>query len=515
MKTLLTACSVALMLSATAATAQEGSGRLPRTLDLQGRIVTVPSPLVVDNRDIAPIATPLRFDDTYFNAINNAVRVNISDFPLDRTTTVDLELETFDVFDPNAELVRGTADGLVPVARPQLATLRGSIVGIPGSKVYLAISPNMSNGFLEFDGTTYIVSNGSFELQTGITIYNLTDLPEGQINWIDYACTLIEAPGQNFASRGETSGGDDVTQQPCRVAKVAIEADTEFSQLFMSQDPMVASELTMEYIESLVGGVTQIYTDNWNMRLSIVYTRIWPDATIADPWMGTDTPSVLDEMNETWREFDAPYAGEWHGAHHFSGKPLGGGIAYLATFCYHDLAQAVSGNLNGFFPTPIESNLPQNWDLVVTAHEWGHNFGAPHTHGLIPPVDQCAFGSCGTAENGTIMSYCHLCPGGLSNIALFFHQRILENIIQYVSLEIPTLPMPCDLTPQTQEECDGGTIDCIADINGDGMLTPTDFTAWIVAYNAGDLAADCNRNGTLEPADFSAWVASWVAGCDF
>ncbi|MCA9272507.1 MAG: hypothetical protein KDA31_05625, partial [Phycisphaerales bacterium] len=90
-----------------------------------------------------------------------------------------------------------------------------------------------------------------------------------------------------------------------------------------------------------------------------------------------------------------------------------------------------------------------------------------------------------------------------------------ENIIQYVSLEIPTLPMPCDLTPQTQEECDGGTIDCIADINGDGMLTPTDFTAWIVAYNAGDLAADCNRNGTLEPADFSAWVASWVAGCDF
>ncbi len=503
------------MMSTGGAVAQDSSGRLPRTLDLQGRIVTVPSPLVVDSRQIDPIATPLQFDDTYFDAINNALRVNIADFPLDRTTFVDLELENFDVFDPQAVLVRGTEDGDVPIARPNLATLRGSIVGIPGSKVYLAISPNMSNGIIEFDGTTYVVSNGSFAQQTGITIYNMSDLPDGQINWIDYACTLITPPDQEYAARGDDDDDDDVTEQPCRVAKVAIEADTEFSQLFMQQDPSVASDMTIEYIESLVGGVTEIYANSWNMRLSIVYTRIWPDPGIADPWLGTDTPSVLDEMNAVWTEFGAPYAGEWHGAHHLSGKPLGGGIAYLATFCNLNLAQAVSGNMNGFFPSPIESNLPQNWDLVVTAHEWGHNFGAPHTHGLNPPVDQCAFGQCATAENGTIMSYCHLCPGGLTNIALFFHQRILEEgIIPYVSLGIPQLRNPCELLAQSQDECEGGFVECIADINGDGILTPTDFTAWIVAYNAGDLAADCNRNGTLEPADFSAWVASWVAGCD-
>jgi len=500
------------MLSSGAATAQDGSGRQIRTLDLQGRIVTVPSPLVVDSRDIDPIATPLRFDATYFNAINNATRVNIANFPLDRATTIDLELETFDVFDAQAVLVRGTANGDVPIARPTLATLRGTVVGIPDSSVYLAISPNMSNGIIEIDGTTYIVSNGSFQSESNITIYNLSDMPEGQINWIDYACTLMEVPGQEFAARGDGDDDDDGTVQPCRVARVAIEADTEFSQLFQAADPLVAQELSMEYIESLVGGVTEIYSNSWNMGLNIVYTRIWPDPGIADPWEGTDTPSVLDEMNATWTEFDAPYPDEWHGAHLFSGKPLGGGIAYLATFCYRDYAQAVSGNLNGFFPTPIESNLPQNWDLVVTAHEWGHNFGAPHTHGLIPPVDGCAFGQCGTAENGTIMSYCHLCPGGLSNIALFFHQRILEEgILPYVSLQAPQY---CDLIAQTQDECEGGTVECIADINGDGILTPTDFTAWVIAYNAGDLAADCNRNGTLEPADFSAWVASWVAGCD-
>ncbi len=78
----------------------------------------------------------------------------------------------------------------------------------------------------------------------------------------------------------------------------------------MQQDPSVASDMTIEYIESLVGGVTEIYANSWNMRLNIVYTRIWPDP-IADPRLGTDTPSVLDEMNAVWTEF-VPYAGEWH-----------------------------------------------------------------------------------------------------------------------------------------------------------------------------------------------------------
>lgn len=512
MKTLLTACGVALTLTAsTAATQQVNSDRQIRTLDLQGRIITVTSPLVVDSREIDPVATPLRFDATHFNAINNATRVNIANFPLDRATTIDLELETFDVFDAKAVLVRGSADGDAPISRPKLATLRGSVVGIPDSTVYLAISPNMSNGIIEIEGTTYIVSNGSFDGERNITIYNLSDLPEGQINWIDYACSTLDVPGQNSAARGGDDD-DDGTVQPCRVARVAVETDNEFAQLFQTTDPVLAQELSLEYIETLVGGASEVYSRSWNMRFNLVYARVWPSANVQDPWNGTDTSAVLDEMNATWTEFDAPYADEWHGAHMISGKPLGGGLAYVSTFCFLDYAQAVSGNITGFFPTPVASNLPQNWDIYVVSHEWGHNFGASHTHGIIPPIDRCAFGQCGTADTGTIMSYCHICPGGMSNIVLEFHERTLsEGILQYVSLQAPQF---CDLIAQTQEECEGGVVECIADVNGDGVLTPTDFTAWVIAYNAGDLAADCNRNGTIEPADFSAWVAAWIAGCE-
>ena len=51
-------------------------------------------------------------------------------------------------------------------------------------------------------------------------------------------------------------------------------------------------------------------------------------------------------------------------------------------------------------------------------------------------------------------------------------------------------------------------------VAGDGVLTGADFTAWLIAYNNGDLAADLNNNGTLEPSDFTAWLIAFQTGCD-
>ena len=54
---------------------------------------------------------------------------------------------------------------------------------------------------------------------------------------------------------------------------------------------------------------------------------------------------------------------------------------------------------------------------------------------------------------------------------------------------------------------------CLADVNGDGDLTPTDFSAWVGAYQRGDAIADQNRDGVLTPTDFSAWVNNYTNGC--
>jgi hypothetical protein len=55
--------------------------------------------------------------------------------------------------------------------------------------------------------------------------------------------------------------------------------------------------------------------------------------------------------------------------------------------------------------------------------------------------------------------------------------------------------------------------DCLADVNGDGSVTPTDFTAWVNAFNNNLPECDQNGDGSCTPTDFTAWVANFNAGC--
>jgi len=55
--------------------------------------------------------------------------------------------------------------------------------------------------------------------------------------------------------------------------------------------------------------------------------------------------------------------------------------------------------------------------------------------------------------------------------------------------------------------------ECIADVNGDGDLTPTDFSAWIGAYNSSAPGCDQNGDGLCTPTDFSAWITNYNLGC--
>lgn len=54
---------------------------------------------------------------------------------------------------------------------------------------------------------------------------------------------------------------------------------------------------------------------------------------------------------------------------------------------------------------------------------------------------------------------------------------------------------------------------CLADVNGDGMLTPADFTAWINAFNNNLPGCDQNNDGNCTPTDFTAWIDNYNAGC--
>ncbi|RNC82827.1 MAG: VCBS repeat-containing protein [Phycisphaera sp.] len=59
----------------------------------------------------------------------------------------------------------------------------------------------------------------------------------------------------------------------------------------------------------------------------------------------------------------------------------------------------------------------------------------------------------------------------------------------------------------------GGVQPCLADVNGDGAVTPTDFTAWVNAFNNNLPECDQNGDGACTPTDFTAWVNNFNAGC--
>ena len=56
--------------------------------------------------------------------------------------------------------------------------------------------------------------------------------------------------------------------------------------------------------------------------------------------------------------------------------------------------------------------------------------------------------------------------------------------------------------------------DCLADTNGDGMVSPADFSAWVAQFNSNGPLCDQNDDGMCTAADFSAWVGNYNAGCN-
>ncbi|MGP1272462.1 MAG: family 16 glycosylhydrolase [Phycisphaerales bacterium] len=81
-------------------------------------------------------------------------------------------------------------------------------------------------------------------------------------------------------------------------------------------------------------------------------------------------------------------------------------------------------------------------------------------------------------------------------------------VLEFQNISLPSAEFNLDRITFTRN---GG--DCPGDVNGDGVLDPSDFTAWVVAYNAGDAAADQNGDGEVSPADFTAWVQNYNADC--
>lgn len=415
---------------------------------------------------------------------------------------VNLELERFSPFTEDARIVSVDAKGNEhAIDLSSDVHLRGHVAGDESQIVYISVTQFGTSGFLESANQTHVISTGKYS-NAHKTAADLTIFPANLLN--------IEPVGQNcavdinnpkFNPFGLTANDEFVSHDephapqgspPARQAQIIVETDYEFSSWLFGGNTTASAS----YATSLVAASSTIYNRDVNMTLAIPFLRTYESNN--DPYGGSDIIDFLDDVQDefnTGSEADIDRSN----VHGLSARNLGGGVAYFPSTCDDFWSIGVSANLDGFFPNPLQDNSNNNWDIMVFSHEMGHNFGSGHTHDSYTPViDGCGNGDCSQALDSTIMSYCHLCPGGLSNIDLRFHSRVQDAILDYLENDAP-----CDLTVS----------ECAVDLNGDGALDFFDISAFLTLFNASNPVADWNGDGSFDFFDISGYLTSFNSGC--
>ncbi len=348
----------------------------------------------------------------------------LKDFPMPGGKVVDLRIEPFEVLTPEASVVLGTAEGDIEIGRPAVSLYRGSVAGKPDSRVFLSFSPYGTHGLIQSGGSTAVLSSGEFGAEQPLVVTDLADFPEPPDFALGWECHVgpehINPLGLDLKAIGVGGDGDGgLRVNPCRIASIAIDTDFEYTSWKFDGD----IDASAAYAVTLMGAVGEIFTLDLNVRLVVPFVRVWADNV--DPYDGGDLSLFRNEWNANMGHIERDLA------HMLSGD-YGGGVAWVSVLCHNSYGYGLSG-VSGGFPYPLEDHNGGNWDVFVVPHELGHNFGTLHTHdGYDPTIDDCGNGDCSDAWGGTIMSYCHICSGGMTNIVLAFHPRVITQVSSYL-----------------------------------------------------------------------------------
>lgn len=354
-----------------------------------------------------------------------------------------LQLTAFDAFTTDARVVVVRADGEEPLPLPNERYYRGRVLGDDASTVVLIVH---ADGRIE--GALNDAVGRRLLRRTGDTLSVTTAQDDG--SHAPFQCALhdhqqLTAPDVANSAATTAAGAPDGSLYN---ARLAVETDTEFLARFGGS---TANATT--YVGALVAYLSGVYVNQLDTQIQVSYLRLW---TVPDPYVETDAGCALLEVGKYWN--DNMGAETRTTMHFFSGKSGQSGIAWIGVLCggafntgpnnigsncpnlpgnqnyggAYGITKGMAGNFNPGNPVIV-------WDSYAVAHEIGHNFNSPHTHcygnigGNASPVDQCEDFEAGQpgcfsgtpvlpggAGSGTIMSYCHLLPGGFGNVSFTF-----------------------------------------------------------------------------------------------
>ena len=372
----------------------------------------------------------------------------VRDSPLGRTRAADLVLARFEPFAPGARVEIVEPGGARALTLPDRVYFRGTVAGEDDSHVLLIAARARVHGFVVSRGEVFPFGPDG---RGGHRSYALRDAdptrypPPGDFCANDLAPEAVRIPPAARALAVTPPVAS--TAGTLKQANVAIDTDQELRAKFASDSA------ALDYLASLAAAATSIYERDVAVRLRFSYIRLW-GAAPPDPWSATAPGGALGEVRTYWNDpankMDTT-AGPRTVVHFVSGKSVQGGVAYLDVLCNASYGYGVS-QVYGSFDLSQPSQI---WDALVVTHELGHNFGTPHTHCYSPPLDKCFSGEAGcyagpvVASRGTIMSYCHLLAGGLSNIDLVFGDVVSARIGQSVGAASCLAAVPVSTTTTT------------------------------------------------------------------
>jgi hypothetical protein len=311
------------------------------------------------------------------------------------SSSMVISLEAFDVLAPDAKLINGTKEG-DKIIDFQFANYKGKINN--DDWINLSFSKAGTIGWMRINNKSYViqpVQSSTLKADQGEhIIYEITNQNHDG-NYCGLNTGSLPPEIKKLMASLDTYIGRK-SDGPRLTATIALETDYETYVGFGND-----INLTTSWLLSIAASVSQIYEQQVNVGLEVVYTRVW--TTPDDPYtqIGFSLfPEFMDYWNTNMQSVDRDVAILVIK----DPQRLAGGQALLDVLGNKQSAYAIAGE-----------------NILTVAHELGHVFGSPHTHNCswpagpdwtLAPIDKCATveGDCDIKEiipqEGTIMSYC-------------------------------------------------------------------------------------------------------------
>ena len=472
---------------------------LAQGADLPG-VRRLESPFVCAQHDgRTGLATLLYADDAYreLKSIHDADEtLALSGFRLPGGEELELVLRPVSAMADGARAVVMGEQGEVGRLSPSIALFSGYASG-GGGIAFFGISPDMFHGYVTVGDALYVISSGPSPIPGQALLARSDEFPASGAGseWCRTIERMVPQPRNGTAG----IGGSPIVRE----AWCFIEADDQFTA------NLGGAQASADYSNLLLTATHEIYRRDLGVAMVIPdgYLRVW---TTTPPWGVTDIVNLWNYWNSSGNPLrDIPRASV-----HALTYPVFGGVAFLDALCNNEESYAVT-TAYGHFPYPIEHTNDDNWDLLVIAHEYGHNFGSLHTFDYDPPIE-CQDGS--GPDSGTIMSYCHQVHG-VGGVGMRFHARVQEVIREFMDEVDCLTDIPFELGDYDYDGTLGAddlaALDaCLSqgfessgclesfDMDGDGALTPCDRTILEQLVNGpgslfcfGDSACPCGNDG--------------------